>query len=656
MPGRPAPLMTGSRMKWWVALPFISTALFVLLAVLNPRAIEERVEVLTLDYRFHLRNLIAPPPVPEDIVIVTVDEESLRTYGRWPWPRKLQSQLIRSILKMGPKVLAIDILYPETETNAVDEEMGRILEQHRGSIVLATSFNIPSGEKEEQGADAPPDFLMDSAFTSVKDLSLGMPIRADRASPPVKEIGMHADLGHAYNLKDIDGTNRWEVLCLEYDGDYYPSLSLQAARLALGLGPEDMSLYLGRGVALGDRLIPFDPFGSRMLINYLGKERTFRYVPAADILRATVDQGILRNRLVFLGTSAIATYDMISTPFSANMPGVEKNATVLENILSHRFIAKIPKTVEIAVIVLAGVLIGILFARMDALRVTVFSFITIAVYLVLAQVLFSSYRLWIGLVYPLGNMLVIFTGVVITKYLLEEKKAREIRAMFSSYVSPKIVAQLISDPERARLGGDRKVVTVLFSDIMGFTSLSERTPPEKVVALLNEYFEEMATIIFKWDGTLDKFVGDEIMAFWGAPLDQPDHAERAVRCSLDMMARLSELQKRWRARGDEVLDCGIGINSGEVVVGNIGAQGKKMDYTLIGDHVNIAARVEKLTRTYNTKIIITEHTLDSLDAIIKSGALGHTAIEFLDSVTVKGKAREMRIFEVKNTGHHKEAS
>jgi adenylate cyclase len=248
-------------------------------------------------------------------------------------------------------------------------------------------------------------------------------------------------------------------------------------------------------------------------------------------------------------------------------------------------------------------------------------------------------------------MITISVVVTTAKYLFEEKKAREIRAMFSSYVSPKIVEELINNPEKAKLGGERKDVTILFSDIIGFTTLSERKPPEEVIDLLNEYFKEMTDIIFKWDGTLDKFVGDEIMAFWGAPVDQPNHAELAVRCALNMTDRLSELQKKWTKEGKEILDCGIGINTGEVIIGNIGATGKKMDYTVMGDHVNLAARVEKLTREYNAKIIVTEFTIGHLDALIKEGLFGHYQLQERDNVRVKGKEKEVKIFELKGLKH-----
>jgi len=274
-------------------------------------------------------------------------------------------------------------------------------------------------------------------------------------------------------------------------------------------------------------------------------------------------------------------------------------------------------------------------------------------YVFLSFYLLIYKNLWINITYPVSNMLIIFIAMTVTKFFFEEKKAKEIRLMFSSYVSPKIVEVLINNPDKANLGGERKVVTVLFADLMGFTSLSEKKLPEEVVEFLNEYFKEMTDIIFKWDGTLDKFVGDEIMAFWGAPVDQPDHAERAVRCALDMIDSLSRMQEKWIKEGKDFLNCGIGINTGEVLIGNIGAAGKKMDYTIIGDNVNLASRVEKLTRNYGVKIILTEFTKNYLENMITRELIGHYELRSLEAVKVKGKEKEVEIFALKGMPHEK---
>jgi adenylate cyclase len=209
-----------------------------------------------------------------------------------------------------------------------------------------------------------------------------------------------------------------------------------------------------------------------------------------------------------------------------------------------------------------------------------------------------------------------------------------------------VVNALIKNPGMTKLGGERREITVLFSDIRGFTTFSEKHTPEEVVAMLNEYLGEMTDIIFRWDGTLDKFVGDEILAFWGAPISQENHAELAVKCALNMVKRLKELQLKWESEGKTPLDSGIGINTGEVLVGNIGAEGKKMDYTVIGDHVNLGARVEGLTRKYDARILITEFTLAKIRGAIRDQSIWRLKIEGLEKVTVKGKEKPVEIYKL----------
>lgn len=230
------------------------------------------------------------------------------------------------------------------------------------------------------------------------------------------------------------------------------------------------------------------------------------------------------------------------------------------------------------------------------------------------------------------------------------KKEEIVRTNLSRYLSPQIVEDIIKKDVQVNLGGDRRVVTVLFMDMIGFTSLSERLQPEEVVSILNEYFTEMSEAIFRWEGTLDKFAGDQIMAFWGAPTEQPDHAELAVRCAIDVSKKLDALRKRWEREGKPVLDSGIGINTGEALVGNIGVEGKKMDYTVIGDNVNLAARVEKLTRQYKTRILFTEYTFAHIEDCLKSDRLGHIKLTDLAEVKVKGKEKGVRIYKLESIG------
>ncbi len=634
-------------------ITFISTSLFVILQFFDPAIIQEQLESKTFDLRLYLRNLVKQQPPPKDIIIVSVDEKSIKEIGRWPWRRDVMAGLVNKVSEGRPRVIGIDIMFSERESKETDERLARAIKD-AGNVVLATAFIVPEGDKRIVAPKEVPDFLWDSAFMEVKSVK-GIPwkrwaIKAASVNLPLEELSRTASLGHVYTLPDMDGVLRWEIMYLNYGDDCYPSFALQVARIALGIKMKDMVLYGGSGIGLGSRLIPTDLSG-RVLINYRGGENSFQYISASDVIKGRVSARIFRDRIVLIGTSALSTYDQKVTPLSTNMPGVEKNANVVENILSKNFLRKSPGVVELMVIVLTGIFLGFLLPRLKAIPGAVLAIGFIALYILLACYLLIYENLWINLIYPVSNMFVIFTAQTITRFLFEEKKAREIRRMFSSYVSPKIVEELISHPERAGLGGVRRTVTVLFSDIIGFTSLSEKLPPEEVVSMLNEYFKEMVDIIFRWDGTLDKFVGDEIMAFWGAPMEQPNHAELAVRCALNMVHRLRELQDKWRLEGKEAVYAGIGINTGEVILGNIGAEGKKMDYTLIGDHVNLAARVEKLTRQYNANILITEFTHKELEELLLKAEIGHAVMKEVADVKVKGKEQSVKIYEITDIGH-----
>jgi len=247
---------------------------------------------------------------------------------------------------------------------------------------------------------------------------------------------------------------------------------------------------------------------------------------------------------------------------------------------------------------------------------------------------------------PISNILGIFLGITSINYAIEEKRARKIRFMFSSYVTQTVVNELINNPQMAKLGGERREVTILFSDVKGFTTFAEKHTPEEVVSILNEYLGAMTDIILKWDGTLDKFIGDAIVVFWGAPIMSDSHAEKAVKCALEMSETMGALRRRWEKEGKPMLDAGIGINTGFVLVGNIGAEGKKMDYTIIGDQVNLCSRVESLTRRYDVPILLTENTVRSLFSAGADKKMSGIVIEGRERVIVKGKNEPVTIYSI----------
>jgi adenylate cyclase len=627
-------------------LALLSTFSWALLQLFDPPLLRDYVESKTYDLRLRLRAAVRKQPLHRDILIVSIDEKSLAEMGRWPWRRDVMAGLVRQVAAGKPRVIGIDIVFSEPESAETDQALADAVRQ-AGNVVLATAFFVDGKDSPEEKGKVleVPDYLWDAAFSEVR-AAPGIEwrkwvVRASRTLPPVAVIAQAGVLGHASMLPDLDGVVRWELLSVMYRDDCYPSLALQVARLARGIAPNEMGVVGGVGIRLGKEFISTDLSG-RVLINYRDREMSFPYLSAADVLAGRIPPGTFTGKVVLLGSSALATYDQKPTPTSASMPGVEKNATVVQNILLGNFIRKSPGSIELVVILLTGLFLTVVLPRLSAVKGVLLGTAMVIMYVAAACWLLIDRDLWINMVGPVLNMLFIFSTESLTKLYREEKSAREIRSMFSSYVSPKIVEVLINNPEKARLGGERREATILFSDMIGFTSLSERLPPEEVVTMLNDYYRDMAGIIFHWDGTLDKFVGDEIMAIWNAPADQPNHAELAVRCALDMSDRLDKLREEWRGKGKDLLDCGIGINTGEVIIGNIGLPGKKMDYTAIGNHVNIAARVEKLTREYHCRILVTGATWEAAN----SGRFGHITATEYPPVAVKGKEETVTIYSL----------
>lgn len=629
----------------------VFTILFFFLNLKSPRAIDETIESLLIDYRFLLRNILNSPPVPKNILIVAIDDKSLEKYGRWPWNRSVQAELVDKILSGNPSVVAVDIFYSERETEERDNELGIALKQADEKIVIAAGFDM---DASASGVQEPPDYLLDSAILKVKNHSRlkNKTLAVYKFKSTIYEIYSNAILGHVISPPDMDGKLRWEHLYIKYQDDYYPSLSLMTAAIAMKKDIHDITIHGDIGVGLGETFIPTDLMG-RMRINYIGSENTFRYVSAADVLNDKIHPSIFADKVVFLGTSAISTYDFMVTPFSARIPAVEKNATVVGNIINKRFIKSTSVSIVSILIIVSGVFLAFLLPAVRAVFGIGVSILMLLLFTAFNQYLFTYQSTYLNFIYPFSNLLVISGVFAAYKYFVEEKKAKQLRRMFSSYVSPKIVEELINNPDMAGLGGYRREITVLFADIVGFTSFSETREPEEVVSMLNEYFKEMTDVIFKWDGTLDKFVGDEIMAFWGAPLEQPDHAELAVRCALEMSGRLDRLQESWKSEGKYILDCGIGINTGVVLIGNIGSADKKMDYTVIGDHVNLGARVEALTRKYDARILITQYTYEKISELIGKNIIGHIDILVaeIDTVKVKGREVPVKMFSVTSKSH-----
>lgn len=578
-------------------------------------------------------------PGSEQVVIVTIDEQSLVELGHWPWDRRRLAQVVERLSAAGARLILFDILFPEATPG--DQEFATAIAES-GRVILPLAFHF---DRKSEPLWEPA--LLNAAYWRIERseyFAQAAPITASGLLPPTLTLLEAAlSLGSVQIFPDQDGVLRWEPLVIGYETELYPSAALIGAACYLGYSMDDVVLVAGEGVRLGEqRFLPTDPWG-RTLIPYYGGNRTFTYLSVADLLAGRLDPALLEGRLVLVGATALGLYDLVVTPHSAALPGVEKHATMISAILEGRTREPLPDALNLLLLLLVGLLYTLTALLLRARGAFISGLLLMGMVGVIGYV-GLLYGVAIQTVHTLAMLLTAFVVVTTVKYLLEERQAGAIRSLFSSYVTARVVEALIRDPSSAKLGGSRKQVTVLFSDIRGFTAFSERHSPEEVVTRLNEYLEEMTDAVFHFEGTLDKYIGDAIMAFWGAPLAQANQAELAVECGLMMLQRLEQLNRRWQHARVPIppLEIGIGINSGEVLVGNIGAEGKKMEYTVIGDPVNLASRTEGLNKEFGCRLLITHYTLEQLPP----ERLANYQVTEYGEVAVKGREHLVRFYGI----------
>jgi adenylate cyclase len=435
-----------------------------------------------------------------------------------------------------------------------------------------------------------------------------------------------------------------DMVDLEEDTDYlFPPLSLTMLKKYMeGAVVVDIEEFgVSRIILAGDESIEI-PVNERgeMFINYYGPQHTFPYYSVVDILDGKIGKEELAGKMVLIGSSAIAIEDFRPTPFEEVFPGIEIHATVIDNILNDRYL-RAPKFPVFFIDILSVLLIGLilLFAipGLGALSGSLFFAMLLGTTVAIHYYLFSSLLLTTHLAPALIQLVLCSPALFLSRFFMEEKEKKYIRGAFGRYMSPHVIEQLVNDPSKLKLGGERRELTAFFSDLAGFSSISEKMQPGDLVHLLNMYLAEMTNILLKYEGTLDKYEGDLIMAFWGAPLDDARHAEKCCRVALEMQGRLKELRTKWAEEGIPQLYARMGINTGPMVVGNMGSE-TRMDYTIMGDEVNLAARLEGVNKTYGTEIIISQATLDQCGDIFQ--------VRELDSIQVVGKEQAVIIYEL----------
>lgn len=634
-------------------------------------------ELKALDLRILSRGQI---PSGGETVIVTIDEKSLAELGRWPWPRTTIARLVETLKKKGVKAVGFDIVFAEPDENSslktineltqeaqklglTDERLidliGKKKELADTDAALAkaieTAKNVTLGyffhtsPKEvghltDKDIEKAADDISNSKYAIInapKNISETNLMHAYAAVPNINQLSAVGENSGYFNaFPDSDGAIRWSPLVIKFRDGYYSSLALSL--LIQYLDWPMVVLNLGQfgvdGIKLDKVDIPTDDMG-RILINYLGPARTFPHYSVSDIINERIPVENLRGKIAIVGATATGIYDLRVTPFSAVYPGVEIHATVINNILHQNFLKQSwwIKFLDFMSIIIVGVIMGFFVPRLKAVQGVLISLLFICAFIALNLFLFSHYNMWLNIIYPVLTMLAVYLGVTIYRYITEEREKKKIRNAFQYYLTASVITEMLKDPNKLKLGGDKKQLTALFSDIRGFTTISEQLGPEELVHLLNEYLTAMTDLVFKYDGLLDKYMGDAIMAVYGAPLDQPDHALRACRTALEMLQALKKLQVKWSAEGKPYMNIGVGINSGDMVVGNMGSQ-MRFDYTVMGDSVNLASRLEGINKEYGTNIVISEFT----HAIVKD----ELYCRELDAVIVKGKKLPVKIYEL----------
>ena len=604
------------------------------------------------------------PYTPTAVRVVDIDEASLKTYGQWPWPRTRIAELVQRLHVAGAKVIAFDVLLAEPDrtspkamaelwrspqANALlqglpdhDEVLARALQG--SGVVLGALFS-------DSGASVPATTLSDN-FPE----QLYSPIKLGTANPeaklhkfdtavwPLPILSASASgLGAINFIPDGDSVVRRAPLLLRLGEQFVPSLSAEVLRVARG----ERNLIVNSGeagvqnVQIGDKLkikktvVPTNNKGEIWL--HYSADRTNRFVSAAQVLDGTVGAEQFKEKIVLVGTSVLGLFDLRYDPWGELMPGVKAHALALEQMLSGRYLDRPgwANAAEALALLLGALLVGLVALRARFMVSALWTAALLTALLGGAWYAFTVKNLLLDAFNPALAVLLSFVLASGVHHLATERERRWVRQAFSRYVSPNRVAHLMAHPDQLRLGGHRRVCSFVFTDLIGFTALMEKTDPTQVVALLNEYLEGMLVIVFKHEGTLERIMGDAVAVLFSAPVTQPDHCQRALDCALEMHVFASAYAVRLQAQGVPWGHTRIGVHSGEVVVGNFG--GKTLfDYRALGDPINTAARLESVNKHLGTQVCVSQAIVDGCP-----GAL----VRVVGRLVLKGRSQPLRAYE-----------
>jgi adenylate cyclase len=619
----------------------VGLTVFALVAGLSTSRWFEVAELKALDHL--VRRYADPAKADSNLVLLAIDESSLEAFGRWPWPRDRFGYVVRYLKQAGARAVVFDVMFFEADENAeeFDQSFADDLKA-AGNVFLPMLFQAEPAATPPEAQPRATVTVESSEAGHVPDIHAGVKL-------PIPVLAQQARGLGVINLSaDADGPTRRVPLLGQVNDNVVPHLSLAVAQYLLGA--DRLSMRDGR-LQIGTQHVPLGDDGS-LLIDWHGSlEQTYHakrysigrvlqaFAQQEKRERPSLDPALFKDKIVFVAGTAAGLYDLRVTPFSASTPGVLIHMAALDNLLHGQGLQAAPRWFSLTTILLLCLASAGTFMLFRSYPVKFGVTIGLAVaYYGLVVHGFAGHERWLELVFPEAALALTFGTAATVEYVTEGKQRRLMRAAFDKYMSSEVVEEIMRNPEAIKLGGEKKEITIFFSDIAGFTTISEKMSPEDLVTLLNRYLSAMTTIIKTTHrGNVNKYLGDGIMALFGAPLNDPKHASLACYAALDCQVELARLREVWKREGLPEIGARIGLNSGPCIVGNMGSE-ERMEYTVTGDSVNLASRLEGASKYYDTLILIGQRTAEL--------AKNDVEVREIDLLRVKGKKEPVVVFEL----------
>jgi adenylate cyclase len=599
-------------------------------------------ELKSLDHRY--RQYADPAKADKGIVLAAVDEDSLAAFGRWPWPRDRFGYIVQYLHSAGAKAIVFDILFLEPDEN--DPEFDAVFAEE---MRAAGNVFFPFLLQTEPSPSPPAALLRKATIPAERQAqgSAGVRTQYQGMKLPITPLAEAArGLGFINLTPDEDGTTRRLPPLIQTAQTVHPQLATAAARYLLGA---ERAVVDGRTLRLGPMTVPLTRQGD-LVLDWHGalEQKTYPAYSIGAILRSYTDRqagrkplldpALFTDKIVFVAATATGTYDLRVTPLSPFTPGVLIHMTALDNLLRGQAMQPAPYWLFVATTL--ALCLGTAWAFVLVQRQTLIFFsiaVLAAAYYGLVVHAFKSHGVWMELVFPESALALTYAVSATVEYLTEGRQRRVLRAVFDKYMAAEVVDEIMRNPAGIKLGGEKKELTIFFSDVAGFTTISEKLDPEDLVVLLNQYLTAMTDIILRHRGNVNKYLGDGIMAIFGAPRGEPNHASLACYAALENQSALVRLREEWKAQGHPAVIARIGINSGPLVVGNVGSQ-VRMEYTVMGDSVNLASRLEGANKFYDTLILLGPRTYELAKPDIEAREV--------DMLRVKGKLEPVVVHEL----------